>query len=81
VGLVTGGVPGARRAPGDVHRQGRRRIPEPEKGRVSIYEPGPEELVTETRALAWDGCGSRRTVRGRGRADVLFVAVDTPQGD
>jgi UDPglucose 6-dehydrogenase len=56
------------------------RVAELREGRMPIYEPGLEELVAE---------GSRR---GRlsfstelsevvHRADVVFIAVDTPQGD
>ncbi len=56
------------------------RVAELEEGRVPIYEPGLEELVAEG--------ARRRRLRFStdlsevvGGADVLFVAVDTPQGD
>ncbi len=56
------------------------RVAELEEGRIPIYEPGLEELMVE---------GSRRgrlsfstdLVEAVHGADVLFIAVDTPQGD
>jgi len=50
------------------------------EGRLPVYEPGLEELVA--RGM---GAGRLAFTEGLdaavGRADVLFIAVDTPQGD
>ncbi|MBA2441627.1 MAG: FAD-dependent monooxygenase, partial [Rubrobacter sp.] len=63
------------------------RIAELREGRVPIYEPGLEELVErlsggklpEERSLFFRGPEEFQEVVGS--SDVLFIAVDTPQGD
>jgi UDPglucose 6-dehydrogenase len=51
-----------------------------EEGRMPLYEPGLEELVTEgvRKGRVRFSTELPGAVRG---ADVLFIAVDTPQGD
>src|SRR5215208_4076293 len=55
------------------------RVTSLKEGRIPIYEPGLEELVA--------GCARRGRLRFTtdlskmiGEADILFIAVDTPQG-
>jgi UDPglucose 6-dehydrogenase len=58
------------------------RITELESGRMPFYEPGLEELVSRgvrEERLSFAGPGG--LVGLTGEADVLFIAVDTPQGD
>jgi UDPglucose 6-dehydrogenase len=49
------------------------------EGRVPFYEPGLEELIAESARRLQFG-GSERLTEVVRRADVLFVAVGTPQG-
>jgi UDPglucose 6-dehydrogenase len=58
------------------------RVRQLESGRIPFYEPGLEELVSrgvEAERLSFAGpdCLTERV----GEADVLFIAVDTPQGE
>jgi UDPglucose 6-dehydrogenase len=58
------------------------RIRELESGRVPFYEPGLEGLVSRSvreEKLSFAGPGGLAGLTGE--ADVLFIAVDTPQGE
>jgi UDPglucose 6-dehydrogenase len=51
-------------------------------GRVPFYEPGLEELVSRgLRGERLSFAGSESLGRLAGEADVVFIAVDTPQGE
>src|SRR5918993_3476580 len=50
------------------------------EGRVPFYEPGLEELIAKS-AGRLRFAGSERLAEVVREADVLFVAVGTPQGD
>ncbi len=57
------------------------RIEELREGRMPIYEPGLEEFAARglrTRRLTFAGSDDLAEVVGR--ADVVFIAVDTPPG-
>src|SRR5215212_6590558 len=58
------------------------RVRELESGRIPFYEPGLEDLVSRSvreERLSFAGPGSLAGLTGE--ADVLFIAVDTPQGE
>src|SRR5215212_5140484 len=56
------------------------RVAELEEGRMPIYEPGLEELVV--RETGQGRLSFSTDLEGTVRAaDVVFIAVDTPQGD
>ena len=58
------------------------RVRELVSGRVPFYEPGLEDLVSRSvreERLSFAGPGGLAGLTGE--ADVLFIAVDTPQGD
>ena len=58
------------------------RIEELRKGRMPIYEPGLEEFATRglrTRRLSFVGSDGLTEVVGR--ADIVFIAVDTPRDE
>ena len=56
------------------------RVAELREGRMPIYEPGLEELVAEGSRLGRLSFSTELPEAVHG-ADVMFIAVDTPQGD
>ena len=55
-----------------------RRVAELGEGQIPFYEPGLEELMAKSAEV---GCASRRSSTSVMReADVIFIAVNTPQG-
>jgi UDPglucose 6-dehydrogenase len=56
------------------------RVAELEEGRMPIYEPGLEELVARCVSQGWLRFATELAGVVEG-ADVLFIAVGTPQGD
>ena len=58
------------------------RIRQLRSGRMPVYEPGLEELVSRgVRRERLYFAGSESLERLVGEADVVFISVDTPQGD
>jgi UDPglucose 6-dehydrogenase len=58
------------------------RVRELQSGRIPFYEPGLEDLVSRSvreERLSFAGPGGLAGLTGE--ADVLFIAVDTPQGE
>src|ERR671910_201473 len=58
------------------------RIAELKEGRIPFYEPGLEELVSrDVREERLSFAGPDDLARLVGETDVVFIAVDTPQGE